>query len=66
MHLVFDELECAGEGLSIEMADMLPATCQDNVFMSCEDKPMAMVENWCVQRHMPRQKYAKIAIGVIF
>ena len=43
---VFDEEDCSGDGLTVELGDMLPEACASNVLMSCEETPMAIVEEW--------------------
>jgi hypothetical protein len=43
---VFDGVDCAGDGMTVNINDMLSSSCMSNVLMSCQEEPMAMTEQW--------------------
>jgi hypothetical protein len=43
---VYNERDCTGIAETVEMNDVISANCMGNMRVSCQESPVAVVEEW--------------------
>lgn len=60
--VVYDVHDCEGVATTVDLNDIVPSTCIGNMRMSCEETPVALVEEWLVHRSFSVDHYRYVLI----